>query len=120
QDTSLASDGSQDGPYCYVVHAWDGVQESVDSALVTVTYDTTAPNTTIPTAPPLFTRNLAFTWGFASTEPSSTFECRLDSTNPADFVSCPQSDSVSVGATGPHTLDVRATDRAGNTDATPA
>ena len=54
---------------------------------------------------------------FTSTEANSTFECKLDS---AAYASCSSPLTLSGIANGPHTVSVRATDLAGNIDATPA
>jgi hypothetical protein len=89
---------------------------------ITVTAaDTTPPDTSIDTQPtnPTTDTNASFT--YSSTETNSTFECRLDSTLPADFASCPTSGKSYTGlGLGSHTFAVRAKDAAGNTDPTPA
>jgi hypothetical protein len=54
---------------------------------------------------------------FFSANETSTFQCSLDG---AAFSSCNSPVSYTGLASGPHTFDVRATDAAGNTDATPA
>ena len=54
---------------------------------------------------------------FSSNETGSTFECRIDS---GSWSSCTSPDTLSALGAGSHTFDVRATDTAGNTDATPA
>jgi TolB protein len=79
--------------------------------------DTTAPNTTITSGPPLFTRDTTPTFAFTSTEAGSTFKCRLDG---AAFTSCASPKTYSPLAQGSHAFRVRATDSANNTDATPA
>jgi hypothetical protein len=55
------------------------------------------------------------TWTFASTEPGS-FQCSLDG---GPFAPCTSPFSARLRR-GAHTLRVRATDAAGNTDGTPA
>jgi hypothetical protein len=80
------------------------------------TVDTTTPETTIRIKPPPLASSPNARFGFAASERGSTFECSL---NGGAFTPCPSRHVVSV-ASGAHTLEVRATDRAGNTDATPA
>jgi hypothetical protein len=79
------------------------------------TIDDVAPDTSISSAPPAQTSGPA-AFSFTSTEPGSTFECKLDS---GGFNSCPASTVFNV-AVGPHQLAVRARDGVGNVDATPA
>ena len=54
---------------------------------------------------------------FASSEPGSTFECRLDDD---PFASCTSPKAYSDILAGERRFEVRATDRAGNVDASPA
>src|SRR5919107_3771462 len=79
--------------------------------------DTTPPETTIASGPSgtISSGDASFT--FSSSEPSSTFECRLDG---AAYSACTSPKSYTNLSNGSHTFDVRATDRAGNVDATPA
>ena len=52
-----------------------------------ITYvEATPPDTTITSAPPLYTKNTSVTFGFASSEANSTFACRFDSA--ATFTPC--------------------------------
>ena len=81
----------------------------------TFTIDTTAPNTTIETGPTGSVSSTTATFTLGSTEPGSTFQCALDG---AAFGTCPA--SFTGLSQGSHTLQVRATDAAGNTDSTPA
>jgi subtilisin family serine protease len=78
--------------------------------------DTTPPETKIDSGPPATTTATEATFEFSADEPS-TFECELDGalwspcTSPKEYV------GLSLGA---HTLRLRATDMASNTDPTPA
>src|SRR6202008_2091577 len=78
--------------------------------------DVTPPETTIASGPSDPTSSTFATISFSADEPGSSFECSLDREafsacdSPREYTSLP----------GTHTFRVRATDRAGNTDATPA
>lgn len=80
--------------------------------------DTNAPDTILADSGPTGTvdRSSA-TLSFSSTEPASTFECRLDG---APFAPCTSPVTFERLSDGPHTVDVRAVDEAGNRDPTPA
>ena len=79
--------------------------------------DTVAPETSITSGPSGVTSDPTPTFAFSSSEPDSSFECRTDG---GTFVGCSSPlTTVSLGA-GAHTFQVRATDQAGNTDASPA
>ena len=86
-------------------------------AQFTWTVDTTPPNTSIGSTPNDPTNATGATFTFSSTQGGSTFECELDG---GGFSSCTSPKSYSGLADGSHTFDVRATDQAGNTDASPA
>jgi hypothetical protein len=83
----------------------------------TWTIDLTAPNTTVDTNPANPTSATGATFTFSSTEGGSTFECQLDG---GGFTSCSSPKSYAGLTGGAHTFQVRATDPAGNTDASPA
>ncbi len=59
--------------------------------------------------------NPSFT--FSSSEPGSTFQCRVDS---AAFAACTSPHSPGTLTQGSHTFEVRATDNQGNVDPTAA
>ena len=80
--------------------------------------DTTPPETTIDSGPSGATTATSATFTFSSSEPSSTFECSLDS--PDVFTTCTSPQAYSSLAIGSHTFRVRATDAAANVDPTPA
>jgi hypothetical protein len=88
--------------------------------------DTGPPDTTITSGPDdgSSTEATALTWGLGSSEPGSTFECRLYLTavGPGAFGPCSAAASHSVSGLGAgnFTFETRATDGFGNVDATPA
>jgi hypothetical protein len=79
------------------------------------TVDTIAPDTTITKKPPKQVTKRKAKFAFSSSE-AATFECKLDR---KAWVGCAASYKVKVKV-GKHTLRVRATDIAGNVDASPA
>lgn len=81
--------------------------------------DTTAPNTTITGGPSGPTKQDRPTFTFSSSEPGSTFRCRRDVDEA--FQACTSPWQLPTGVDdGPHTFEVRATDRSGNVDPTAA
>jgi hypothetical protein len=86
------------------------------SAIRNVDVDRTAPDTTITGKPADPSNAVTPTFTFSSSEPSSTFECRIDG---GVFTSCTSPHNVTGLTDNDHTFEVRATDAAGNTDATP-
>ena len=79
--------------------------------------DRTAPDTAIMFGPSGTIPVPASAFAFSASEAGSTFECRLDE---ADWHACSSPEPVSGMTEGRHTFAVRAIDRAGNTDPTPA
>ncbi|MGH3090584.1 MAG: hypothetical protein ACRDSJ_25175, partial [Rubrobacteraceae bacterium] len=82
--------------------------------------DTTPPDTTITAGPNGPTNENHPTFTFESDESGSTFECRTDSADEADFQPCRAPFRTGRLAEGEHTFEVRAIDPSGNTDETPA
>ncbi len=79
-----------------------------------------APQTRIDSAPSGIVADPAPTFEFSSTDPGSTFECRLVGADPS-WRACSSGDAPYTGlGSGDYTFEVRATDSYGNTDATPA
>jgi hypothetical protein len=106
----------EDGTYSASATATDGQGRTSTATTEGFTVDTQAPDTTIVSGPPALSNSASPNFTFSSTESGMTYECSLDS---GAFAACPNPDTLAVGA-GPHTLDVRAVDAAGNRDATPA
>lgn len=79
--------------------------------------DTTAPDTSLLRGPEGAVRRPAATFTFVSSEPGSTFTCSLDG---AAWEPCRSPATVTGLGQGEHEMRVRATDAAGNTDASPA
>jgi hypothetical protein len=80
----------------------------------------TPPDTTIDSGPSGTTNDPTPTFAFSASEPGSSFECRLDSSQAIDWQPCSSPKSYGPLADGPHSFEVRATDSTGSTDATPA
>jgi hypothetical protein len=79
--------------------------------------DTTPPQTTIESGPSGPTNDSTPGFTFSSSEPSSTFECRIDS---GSFTACTSPYTAAALPDGAHSFEVRAIDSAANTDPTPA
>ena len=103
------------------VNASDQALVKIDKMTVSGTVivcDTTPPETTIDTAPASPTNSTSAAFTYSSSETGSSFECKLDL---GTFASCPAAGKSYTGlGEGSHTFEVRATDAAGNTDASPA
>jgi hypothetical protein len=99
------------------IKAADGVALASAVSWSFTTADVTAPNTTITSNPTDPTTSTSASFAFSSTETGSTYACSLDG---VPFGTCTSPTSYSSLATGSHTFQVKATDGAGNTDATPA
>jgi MYXO-CTERM domain-containing protein len=107
-----------EGSHTLNVRAKDTVG-NVDATPATFTWkvDLTAPETTIATKPSDPTTDTTGDFTFTANEPNVTFACNLDG---AGFTSCTAAFTTAALAPGQHDIAVRATDAAGNTDATPA
>jgi hypothetical protein len=106
------------GAHSFRVRAIDAAGNAdATPALHNWTVDTTAPQTSITSAPPAQTSSTSASFGFSSSETGSTFECSLDN---AAFAACTSPRDYTGLAAGAHTFRVRAIDAAGNVDGTPA
>ncbi len=116
--------GLTTGEHTFSVHAIDpaGNVETPDVSrtfTVDTSLDGTPPDTAItsgPTGASAIGENYA-SFGFASTEAGSTFECSLDG---AAFAQCTSPRTYTGLADGDHTFEVRARDSVGNVDGSPA
>ena len=107
-----------DGSHTFQVRARDaGGNTDQTPASFSWTVDTVAPDTVIDTAPPALTGSTSASVTFHSTEAGSSFQCSLDA---AAFAPCTSPASYSVLSDGSHSFAVKATDAAGNSDATAA
>jgi hypothetical protein len=75
--------------------------------------DVTPPDTTITSGPSGVVASSSATFAFTSSEPGSTFECRLDS---GAWTACASPRNYAVLSNGVHTFEVRAEDTARNVD----
>jgi Bacterial Ig-like domain len=106
-----------DGAHTFEVRAADAagnVDGSAASRAITV--DTVAPQTTIDSGPSGLTNDSTPTYAFSS-EPGASFQCRVDT---GAFAACTSPHTTAALTDGAHTIEVRATDAAGSTDASPA
>ena len=79
--------------------------------------DVTAPETTIDSGPDASTTSTSAVFAFSANELGTRFECSLDG---AAFTDCGSPAAYTGLALGAHRFEVRATDAAGNVDASPA
>ena len=90
----------------------------VNSGATSTPPDTSAPNTKVTAGPNRETDKRSATFKFKSTEPRhSTFKCKLDDRR---FKTCESPKTYKGLERGKHTFKVKAIDRAGNVDSTPA
>jgi hypothetical protein len=114
----LELSGLAQGAHTVRVRAEDEVGYEDDTpATASWTVDTIAPNTRIRSGPSgtVFTRSATFR--FRSSEPGSTFSCKLDARR---WRRCTSPKTYRDLARGDHVFRVRARDVAGNVDPTPA
>lgn len=110
--------GLPEGTRTFQVRANDGT--NVDPTPATYSWvitDTTPPGTSITSTPALLSTSASGTFQFTSTEPGSTFQCRLDA---GSWTVCTSPRTYTGLAEGSHVLEVRAIDGSGNTDPSPA
>jgi len=108
--------GTANGPVAITARAADAAHNTTVSAPTTINVDTTPPETTI-TSGPSGMSGQSVSFAFASSESGSTFACSLDG---AAYAACTSPKAYASLAAGAHSFSVRATDRVGNVDPTPA
>ena len=107
-----------DGAHSFSVRAIDAAGNTDDSpAEQLFTIDTVAPDTTLDTKPPAADNSVLAIFKFSSPDPSAAFACALDG---GAYAPCKTGDAFGPIGDGSHAFSVRAFDRAGNADATPA
>ena len=107
----------QDGPHTLAVRATDPIGNADPTpATSTFTVDTVAPDTLIDEGPPATIHAGPTTFAIRATEQAS-LQCSLDA---APYGACTTTPNAEDLALGEHVYRARATDRAGNVDATPA
>jgi Bacterial Ig domain/Right handed beta helix region/Bacterial Ig-like domain len=79
--------------------------------------DTTPPETTITAGPSGPTNDTTPTFAFSASQDGSTFACRVDT---GAYAACASPWTTPALSAGDHSISVRATDSAGNTETTPA
>lgn len=79
--------------------------------------DTVAPNTTLTETPPPADNSVMVRFSFMASEENVTFDCSLDGNS---YVACDSGSDFGPISDGSHSFAVRAHDRAGNVDSSPA
>jgi hypothetical protein len=108
----------RDGAHSFSVRALDPAGNRDDTPAEHLwTIDTVAPDTSVVAGPPGADNSVMPKFTFRSSEANVTFDCSLDN---AGYVPCTSGASFGPVGDGPHAFAVRARDRAGNADASPA
>lgn len=116
--TSPFSRMLSDGTHSFSVRAINNAGDGDDTPAEHLwSIDTVAPITTLTEVPPAADNSTMVRFSFMTNEMFSTFECSLDA---AAFAPCRTGDTFGPVSDGAHSFSVRAKDRAGNVDASPA
>jgi hypothetical protein len=111
-----AGSGEQTYGYRCKWYATTGALLGKTANFLLATTDTTAPDTTITSGPAANTTDHDADFAFTATEAAS-YECSVDA---GPYAPCTSPEGYAGLDVGAHTFAVRATDNAGNVDATPA
>lgn len=107
-----------EGSHSFSVRAIDGAGNSDGTpAEHRWTIDRTMPNTTLTKAPPAADNSVMVKFEFQSNEMNVVFECSLDN---GAYRVCASGEEIGPIGDGQHSFAVRARDRAGNIDSSPA
>jgi hypothetical protein len=107
-----------DGSHTFSVRAVDGAGNGDPTPAEHVwSIDTVSPDTTITMSPPAADNSTEVRFEFRSSEPNTAFECSLDS---GAYAACASGAAFGPLGDGAHAFAVRARDRAGNVDSSPA
>jgi len=107
-----------DGPHSFSVRAVATSGTSDDTPAERVwTIDTVPPDTILLTGPPSADNSVSAQFTFRATEDNASFDCSIDN---AGYLPCTSGQSFPLTGDGAHSFSVRARDRAGNLDASPA
>jgi hypothetical protein len=116
--TSPFSRNLSDGSHTFAVRATDGKGEEDSTPAEHVwSIDTVAPTTTLTMMPPSADNSTMVQFEFTSNEMNIVFECSIDN---GAYATCRSGDTFGPIGDGAHAFAVRARDRAGNVDASPA
>ena len=107
-----------DGPHSFAVRAIDRAGNGDDSPAEALwSIDTVPPDTSLSDFPPSADNSVMVEFAFESGEDNVEFDCSLDN---AGYVPCISGGAVGPVGDGAHSFAVRARDRAGNIDPSPA
>jgi hypothetical protein len=107
-----------DGTHSFSVRATSALGIADPSPAERVwTIDTVAPDTTLLSGPPHADNSVMAEFTFSSNEMNVAFDCTLDN---GGYLPCTSGASFGPVGDGSHSFSVRARDRAGNVDASPA
>jgi hypothetical protein len=107
-----------DGSHSFSVRAMSATGQGDDSPAERVwTIDTVAPETQLKKVPPIADNSVTAEFEFTASEDNVVFDCSLDN---AGYQPCVSGTGFGPVGDGPHAFAVRARDRAGNGDASPA
>jgi len=107
-----------DGPHSFSVRAADAAGNRDETPAERVwTIDTMAPDTMLTSGPPVADNSVTARFTFRGSEPNVSFDCSVDN---AGYLPCASGASFGPLGDGAHAFAVRARDRAGNLDPSPA
>ena len=118
-DSPATASVDDDGAHTFQVRGTDAAGNTGLSPLAEWELDRAGPETTIDSRPAASGNQPDVSFGFSSDEAGATFECRLDSTDDAEWAACTSPAQYTALSEGNHLFEVRAIDQAGNVDDTP-